>query len=101
MMNTRARASIEVEREDFLAAVQQIEVGMEKIRNFYRERAMTDAQENSPELGFLGEWLEEVRARQPVTKLEKLKREMDQAIANEAYERAAELRDAIKAHATQ
>ena len=101
MMNIRAVASIDVEREDFVVAVQQIEQGMDKIRAFYTEQGMTEAQETSPELGFLGEWLEEVRARQPVTKLEKLKREMDQAIANEAYERAAELRDAIRAHATR
>jgi hypothetical protein len=98
MMNIRALASIDVEREDFIVAVQQIEQGMEKIRAFYNEQGMTEAQENSPELGFLAEWLEEVRARQPLTKLEKLQREMDQAIANEAYERAAELRDAIRAH---
>ena len=32
--------------------------------------------------------------------LEKLQREMDKAIAIEAYEKAAELRDAIKALAT-
>ena len=52
---------------------------------------------NSPELGFLGEWLEEIRARQPLTKVEKMQREMDKAIAAEAYEKAAELRDQIKA----
>ena len=43
--------------------------------------------------------MEEIRARQPLTKLEKMQREMEAAIANEAYERAAELRDAIRAHA--
>ncbi len=52
----------------------------------------------SPELAFLSEWLEEVRAKQPLTKLEKMQREMDKAIAAEAYERAAELRDQIRAH---
>jgi protein-arginine kinase activator protein McsA len=41
--------------------------------------------------------MEEIRARQPLTKLEKMQREMEAAIANEAYERAAELRDAIRA----
>jgi hypothetical protein len=101
MMNVRAVASIDVEREDYAVAVQQIEQGMDKIRAFYTEQGMTEAQENSPELGFLAEWLEEVRARQPVTKLERLQREMDQAIASEAYERAAELRDAIRAHSTR
>lgn len=98
MMNTRAKASIEIEREDFAAAVLKIEAGMEKIRTFYESVENPEASANSPELGFLSEWLEEVRAKQPLTKLEKMQREMDKAIAAEAYERAAELRDAIKAY---
>jgi len=37
-------------------------------------------------------------AKQPLSKLEKMEREMERAIATERYERAAELRDAIRAH---
>jgi len=98
MMNTRAHASIEIEREEFAAAARKIEEGMERISAFYAEHGSPEAAANSAELGFLGEWLEEIRAKQPLTKLEKMQREMDNAIASEAYERAAELRDAIKAH---
>jgi excinuclease UvrABC helicase subunit UvrB len=98
MMNTRAKASIEIEREDFATAVQKIEAGMDKIRGFYETTENIEGAANSPELGFLTEWLEEVRAKQPLTKLQKMQREMDKAIAAEAYERAAELRDQIKAH---
>ncbi|MCE9610663.1 MAG: UvrB/UvrC motif-containing protein [Chthoniobacter sp.] len=97
MMNTRARASIELGREEFRAAAKKIEDGMEKIRAFYEKIDNAEAAANSPELSFLGEWLEEVRGKQPVTKLEKMQREMDRAIASEAYERAAELRDQIAA----
>lgn len=96
MMNTRARASIELEREEYAAASRKIEEGMEKIRAFYEKIENAEAQANSPELSFLGEWLEEVRAKQPLTKMEKMQREMDKAIAAEAYERAAELRDQIR-----
>ena len=96
MMQTRAKASIELEREEYGAAVKQIEEGMEQIRAFYEGADNPDGVANSPELGFLSEWLEEVRAKQPLTKLEKMQREMDKAIANEAYERAAELRDLIR-----
>ncbi len=53
--------------------------------------------ERSPEIAFLDEWMDEIRARQPVTKLERMQREMEKAIANEAYERAAELLDAMRA----
>ena len=98
MMNTRAHASIEIEREEFATAARKIEEGMERIGAFYAEHGNPEGAANSAELGFLGEWLEEIRAKQPLTKLEKMQREMDSAIASEAYERAAELRDAIKAH---
>lgn len=101
MMNTRARASIELERENFPAAIEQIERGMEQIRAFYDEKENAGSAANSPELGFLTEWLEEVRSRQPMTKLQKMQNEMDKAIAAEAYERAAELRDAIRALSTR
>ncbi len=97
MMNTRAKASIAIEREDFAEAARLIEKGRKKIREFYDGAENPEMLEHSPELAFLQEWLEEVRAKQPVTKLERMKREMDLAIQNEAYERAAEIRDAMRA----
>jgi hypothetical protein len=97
MMHTRARASIELDREDFAAGARKIEEGMEKIRAFFNKIENPEAAANSPELSFLGEWLDEVRGKQPMTKLQKMQREMDRAIATEAYERAAELRDQINA----
>jgi len=97
MMNTRARASIELERGDFAAALRQIERGRDKIVEIFTGADSAEAVERSPEIAFLDEWMEEIRARQPLTKLEKMQKEMETAIANEAYERAAELRDAIRA----
>jgi hypothetical protein len=97
MMNTRARASIDLEQGDFAGALRQIERGREKIVEIFGGPESSEAVERSPEIAFLDEWMEEIRARQPLTKLEKMQREMETAIANEAYERAAELRDAIRA----
>jgi hypothetical protein len=96
MMNTRARASIELEHGDFAAALRQIERGREKIVEIFTGAENPELVDRSPEIAFLDEWVEEIRARQPVTKLEKMQREMEAAIASEAYERAAELRDAIR-----
>lgn len=98
MMNTRAKASIELEREDYVSAVRQIERGREKIVDVFSERNTPEMVTTSPEIAFLDEWVEEVRAKRPLTKIELMQREMDAAIAAESYERAAELRDAIKAH---
>jgi hypothetical protein len=97
MMNTRAKASLAIEREDLVEAVKLIEKGIEKIKEFYQERANPEIAEQSPELSFLSEWLQEVRDKRPLTKIERMQREMDEAIKAEAYERAAQLRDAIRA----
>jgi len=98
MMNTRAKASIELDRDDYSAAVRQIEEGRDKITAFYQEANNPEMTSKSPEIGFLEEWLEEVKAKRPLTKLETMQREMEKAIVMEAYERAAELRDKIKAY---
>ena len=96
MMNTRARASIELEKRRVDAALKEIEKGRDLIVAFYNEHEQADA-EKSAELAFLDEWRDELRAKQPVSKLEKMRREMESAISQEAYERAAQLRDEIKA----
>ena len=95
MMNTRARASLELDRHDIPAAIRQIERGRDRIAESAKDRA--DGNGPLPEVEFLEEWLGELKSKRPIGKLEALQREMDQAIATEAYERAAELRDAIRA----
>jgi UvrB/uvrC motif len=97
MMNTRAKASLAIEREDLAEAVKLVEKGIEKIKDFYQEHANPEMAEQSPELSFLSEWLQEVRDKRPLTKIERMQREMDEAIKAEAYEKAAQLRDAIRA----
>lgn len=96
MMNTRARASIELEREDFAAAVARIEEGMSSISAFFEGEGQVELAAKSQEMSFLTEWLAEVREHKPMSTVEKMEREMREAIAREAYERAAELRDAIR-----
>jgi hypothetical protein len=96
MMSTRARASLELQEGKSMSAVKVIEAGKEKIESFYRALGQPDLIESSGELAFLSEWLREVRDAQPLTPLEMMERDLQRAIADEAYERAAELRDAIR-----
>ena len=96
MMNTRARASLELQEGNTLGAVKIIEAGKEKIEAFYRTIGQAEWIESSNELAFLSEWLKEIRDAQPLTPLEIMERDLQLAIAAEAYERAAELRDAIR-----
>ena len=79
----------------------EIERGRDAIQEFFQLSNFPELAEKSSELAFLEEWLEEVSSKRPLSKLEIMQREMEVAIASELYERAAELRDAIKLLQTQ
>ncbi len=96
MMNTRARASILLGEGKFAEAMGEIERGRDAISEFFQRSNFPELVSKSSEIAFLDEWLEEVKAKRPFSKLEIMQREMEAAIAKELYERAAELRDAIK-----
>jgi UvrB/uvrC motif len=96
MMNTRAKASIFLNEGKFGDGMREIEKGRDAIVEFFQHSNFPELASKSSEIAFLEEWLDEVRAKRPLTKLEIMQREMESAIASELYERAAELRDAIK-----
>jgi UvrB/uvrC motif len=96
MMNTRAKASIFLGQGKFAEAIGEIERGRDAITDFFQQSNFPELVSKSSEIAFLDEWLEEVKAKRPLSKLEIMQREMQTAIAKELYERAAELRDAIK-----
>jgi len=79
----------------------EIERGREGIVDFLQQSNFPELVSKSSEIAFLDEWLEEVKAKRPLSKLEVMQREMETAIAKELYERAAELRDAIRLLKTQ
>ena len=96
MMNTRAKASLLLHEGKFADAMREIERGRDTIIEFFQKSNFPELATKSSEVAFLEEWLEEVSAKRPLSKLEIMQREMESAIAKELYERAAELRDAIK-----
>jgi UvrB/uvrC motif len=96
MMNTRAKASIFLSQGRFGEAMTEIEIGRDTIVEFFQKSNFPELAGKSSEIHFLDEWLEEVKAKRPLSKLEIMQREMEKAVAKELYERAAELRDAIK-----
>ena len=96
MMNTRAKASIFLAQGKFPEAIIEIEEGRDTIAEFFQRSNFPELASKSSEIAFLEEWLDEVRAKRPLSKLEVMEREMETAIAKELYERAAELRDAIR-----
>src|SRR6266478_7685068 len=88
MMNTRAKASILLAQGKFAESIAEIERGREAIVDFLQKSNFPELVSKSSEIAFLDEWLEEVKAKRPLSKLEVMQREMETAIAKELYERA-------------
>jgi hypothetical protein len=96
MMNTRAKASIFLGQGKFPEAIAEIRRGRDAIVEFFQKSNFPELAAKSSEIHFLEEWLNEVSAKRPRSKLELMESEMETAVAKELYERAAELRDAIQ-----
>jgi hypothetical protein len=96
MMNTRARAIPIYEEKRFREALQLIESGISAIHDFLAEHELEDQEEDCLEMEFLKRWREEIERTRPLEASEKLQRQLDQAVLNENYERAAQLRDELR-----
>jgi len=97
MMHTRASACIHLEEREFDRALELIDEGIEAIEEYLRENGRDDLVDSCRELAFLEEWRDRVRSNRPISLEEKLRQELRMAVETENYERAAELRDQIKA----
>ncbi|SPE62855.1 UvrB/UvrC protein [Verrucomicrobia bacterium] len=96
MVLTRARGSQALQADDYPLAIQHIEDGLEKIRAFYVDNSRAEAAEHSGEVVSLENWLEEIRAKRPLSPREKLEKALDDAVTHEDYEKAAKMRDALR-----
>ena len=76
--------------------MREVEEGLEAIRGFFHEHARAEAAELSGEVQSLQNWLGEIRARRPLSPRERLERALRDAINSEDYERAAQVRDALR-----
>ena len=95
MMQTRARAMLSLEIEDYPKALQSVTEGIENIETFLEEWD-GDVEEELPELAFLREWYSELEQERPLTRREQLDRALSDAVENENFEEAARLRDKIQ-----
>lgn len=93
---TMAKARQAWERGDHDDALARIEEGVQQIGDAYRDQGREDAVENSGEIAYLRKWAEEIDHTRPLTLEQRLERELDQAVTNEAFERAATLRDRLR-----
>ena len=96
MILTRARATQALEVKDYTAAIEQVEGGLEDIRGFYREQSRPELIDQSGEVHSLETWLIEIRANRPLSAREKLEQVLNDAVKREDYEKAAQVRDALR-----
>lgn len=96
MILTRARGAQALNAQDYELALRLVEEGLEQIRACYARTGGSEAAEQSGEVASLTEWLEEIRAKRPLSRRERLERALREAVTNENYERAAKVRDELR-----
>ncbi len=93
---TQARALQKLKRKDYDEALARIEEGVEAIRTFLEQHHRDEMTEDPGEIQFLKSWSEEIRERKPLSRKERLEKQLNEAVAREHYEQAVLLRDRLK-----
>jgi hypothetical protein len=101
MMHTRAAASIDFQEKRYAAALQIIDQGLAKIRDFFNRFGQQSAYAQCSEVKVLKQFARDIRRRLPVDPVQKLQRRLDRAVREERYEDAARFRDEINDLKTQ
>ncbi|MEA2709292.1 MAG: hypothetical protein QOF78_1893 [Phycisphaerales bacterium] len=96
MMNVRAHASIHFNEKKFTQALEIVKEGLESIKEFFARFGQVEAFARSNEVKILKKFARDIRKKLPIDPIEKLKSQLEKAVAREQYEDAARLRDEIK-----
>src|SRR5215212_1276376 len=96
MMNVRAKASILFNQKKYKDALEIVKDGLESIREFFAKFDQEEAFTRSNEVKILKKFARDIRKKLPIDPIEKLKTQLQKALAREHYEDAARLRDEIK-----
>jgi len=96
MMRARAWATLMMQGGQFDAAIELVEQEVESLRQFYEETGREDLADESPEVLSLEAWLEDIRERRPLSTREALQQALEEALRAENFEKAAQLRDALR-----
>ncbi|HAV65628.1 MAG TPA: hypothetical protein DCY13_25040 [Verrucomicrobiales bacterium] len=95
-MQTRALVSQKLKGDDHDGALEELDDGIEAIREYYREYSLAEQLEQSNEIGSLEAWRSEISSRRPMSEREKLEMALNEAVRKEDYETAAQMRDALR-----
>lgn len=96
MMHTRAKASLALAEKEYPEALGIIAEGVEAIREFLLDHDRPEQLEQSSEILSLQRWLDELESKRPLSEKERLEQALHEAVRREDYEKAAEMRDALR-----
>jgi hypothetical protein len=96
MMRIRAKGAIALKDNRYEKVIGLVEEGLDEIRQFYRDHERPDLLEQSGEIQSLELWLQEIQSKRPLSAREKLESALSEAVKNEDYEKAAQVRDELR-----
>lgn len=96
MVLGRARASQALADGQYDIAITHVEEALNRLRHFYQSHAKPEMEEHSGEIRSLEVWLDKIRSDRPLSSRELLEKALDEAVQKEDYEKAAEMRDALR-----
>ena len=95
LIQVRAKASEKLAAKRYREAIQEIERGISEIRQFHSDHGRNEL-EHSGEVQYLENWIAEINSSRPLTRREKLELALHEAVRQENYEKAAEVRDKLR-----
>jgi predicted transcriptional regulator len=96
MMQTRAIVSQKLKDDEHVSALDELEQGIEAIREYHREYSLVDQMDQSGEIASLEAWRNEIDSGRPMSPKEKLEKALQEAVKKEDYETAARVRDELR-----
>ena len=96
MINTRAMGELRLLEDDYDGALEIVADGIRRIEDMLDAFDEFESPEESEEIHALKTWRDEIRGKRPVTLKQRLAQQLQDAIAEEKYERAATLRDRLE-----
>lgn len=94
---TKARVLASLDRGRYQEALNRLEEGIHNIKEVFDSWGRSDLAEHSAEIASLEHLKNEILSRKPITRRERLERELREAVEREEYETAARLRDQLRA----
>src|SRR5262249_2745377 len=88
--------SILFNQKKYTEALVIVQEGLDSIKEFFTKFDQADAFARSNEVKILKKFARDIRKKLPIDPIEKLKSQLEKAVAHEQYEDAARLRDEIK-----